>query len=224
MPPSYSRITNMEPLEVSDTDHLSDEQRTSSSWRHYCTHDNPSYVCSIAAVVVIISVAAIVIVPFIFSHDRSLRRYVLRNPGVLLQKVFSDGNIPLTACSTSDFGSYLPTTTNRQTRLWLHSISTDCISFSTFVVVGEREGGRESLGLADNLLDILLHGLLDLLSGGGEGLVLLGLLPEENARDLDDADHAEEEVDGGETVSKRTQRVSLRSKYIFADEREEGYG
>lgn len=64
----------------------------------------------------------------------------------------------------------------------------------------------ESLGL-DNLLDLLLHVLLHLLSSGGEGLVLLGLLPEEDAGDLDDTDDAEEEVDGGETVRKRGRLV-----------------
>lgn len=46
-----------------------------------------------------------------------------------------------------------------------------------------------------------LHGVLDLvLDLFGDGLVVLARLPEEDAGDLDDADDAEEEVDGGQQV------------------------
>lgn len=49
-------------------------------------------------------------------------------------------------------------------------------------------------------LDGLLGLVLDLADLVGEGLVLLALAPQQDAGDLDDADDAEEEVDGGEQV------------------------
>lgn len=53
------------------------------------------------------------------------------------------------------------------------------------------------LSALDSLLDLFL-GLPDSLSDGS--LVLLAVAPEHDAGDLDDADDAEEEVDGGEQV------------------------
>lgn len=50
-------------------------------------------------------------------------------------------------------------------------------------------------------LDSLLGLLLDLTDSLGDGLVLLlAAAPEHDAGDLDDADYAEEEVDGGKQV------------------------
>lgn len=91
-----------------------------------------------------------------------------------------------------DLDFRLPTTNHARTSMAHHQ----SIDFVTF----------ESLGL-DDLLDLLLNVFLDLLSSGGEGLVLLGLLPHEDAGDLNDTDDAKEEVDSGETVRKREKLV-----------------
>ena len=86
-----------------------------------------------------------------------------------------------------DFDFRLPTTNYARTSTARHQ-SIDFVSF-------------QGLGL-DDLLNLLLDVFLDLLSSGGKGLVLLGLLPHEDAGDLNDTDDAKEEVDGGETVRK----------------------